>query len=359
MRLPIPLFCAALSFLPGLAQAQAAGQQPAYGEPQAYDAPRPAPYGQAELDALIAPIALYPDDVVRLVLEASRAPAEVAEAGQWSRVNRGMTGDDAVRAVQGYGWQPSVKALVAYPDLLERMAESPQWTFDLGNAWLGQPAEVMGTVQALRQRAYDSGALRNDNYQSVQATDQGITVAPATPYIYYVPYYDPLVVYGGWWWPGYRPVYWRPWRPSPVFVTNVVVVNRGFRGPAFAHHGSHPRNISPAARFQARDNAAFVARTQAAGRPAQVQNHAPAQSFHTQPYRRVPESQRQPSVQSHSRAQPHVQSRGQPAVQSHVAPAFRQQQGPRPAVAAQHSAPRSSGGGSTGQRQQHHHRGRS
>src|ERR1700704_6550190 len=135
MRFLILLFCAALSFLPRLAQAQA---------------PR---YEQAQLEALLAPVALYPDDVVRLVLDASTAPGEIAEAAQWSRVNRGMTGEDAVRAVQDRPWQPSVKALAAYPDLLERMAESPQWTFDLGNAWLGQQAEVMNTVQVLRQRA--------------------------------------------------------------------------------------------------------------------------------------------------------------------------------------------------------------
>jgi hypothetical protein len=354
LHLSIPFFCAALSFLPGLAQAQGAGQQQD-AQAQGYNAQRQTSYAQAELDALLAPIALYPDDVVRLVLDASTAPAEVAEAAQWSRVNRGMTGEDAVRAVQAYGWQPSVKALVAYPDLLERMAESPQWSFDLGNAWLGQQAEVMNTVQVLRQRAYDSGGLRSDNYQTVQATDQGIAVAPAMPYIYYVPYYDPLVVYGGWWWPAYRPVHWRPWHPSPVFVTNVVVVNRGFRGPAFAHHG----NISPAARFQARNNAAFVARAQAAGRPAQFQNQVPAQSFHsqsfrTEPFRRVPESQRQPSVQS--RGQPFVQSHGQPFVQSRVAPAFPQHQGQRPAFAGQHSAPRSSAGGSTASQ---HPRGRS
>jgi hypothetical protein len=350
MRLSILLFCAALSFLPGLAQAQGSAQQQAYGQaagslPQ-YSS-RQTPYAQAELDALIAPIALYPDDVVRLVLDASRAPAEVAEAGQWSQANHGMTGEDAVRAVQAYGWQPSVKALVAYPDLLERMAESPQWTFDLGNAWLGQQADILNTVQILRQRAYDSGNLRSDNYQTVQAGDQGITVAPAMPYIYNVPYYDPLVVYGGWWWPAYRPVYWRPWRPSPVFVTNVVVVNRGFRGPVVAHHG----NVSPAAGFQARNNAAFVARAQAAGRPAQLQNRVPAQSFREQAYRRVPESQRQPSVQS--RGQPYIQSHPQPYVQSHTAPAFSQHQGQRPAFAAQ----RSSGGGSSAQQQ--HHRGRS
>ena len=289
MRLPILLFCAALSFLPGLAQAQ-----------QGYD-PQRHGYSQAELDALLAPVALYPDDVVRLVLDASTAPGEVAEAAQWSRVNRGMTGEDAVRAVQQYPWQPSVKALVAYPDLLERMEESPQWTFDLGNAWVAQQADVMNTVQALRQRAYASGTLRSDSYQTVQSSGQAITVVPAMPYIYYVPYYDPLIVYGGWWWPAYRPVFWRPWRPHPVFVTNVVVVNRGFRAPvAFAHHN----NAAPAARFQAQRNAAFTARTQAANRPppaAQIQNRATVQPrSQSQPYRRVPESQRQPIVQSHA-----------------------------------------------------------
>jgi hypothetical protein len=325
MRFPILLFCAALSFLPGLAQAQS--------------------YGQPQLDALVAPIALYPDDVVRLVLDASSAPSEVAEAAQWSKNNRGMTGEDAVRAVQEYPWQPSVKALVAYPDLLERMAESPQWTTDLGKAWLAQQADVMSTVEALRQRAYSSGTLRSDNYQNVESTDQGISVVPAMPYIYYVPYYDPLAVYGGWWWPAYRPVFWRPWRASPVFVTNVVVVNRGFRGPgSFAHHS----NVSPAVRFQARNNAAFVARAQLAGRPAQFQNRVPPLAFHTQAFQRVPESQRRPIVQS----------RGQPFVQSHVAPAFRQQQFQqhqfqRPAFAAQHSMPRFSGGGSAAQ---HHGR---
>jgi len=323
MRSLILLFCAALSFSPAGAQAQ----QPRYG--------------QAELDALLAPVALYPDDVVRLVLDASTTPDQVAAAAQWSRVNRGMTGDDSVRAVQEYRWQPAVTALVAYPDLLERMAESSQWTSDLGNAWLAQQADVMNTVQALRQRAYASGTLRSDSYQTVQSSGQGIVVAPAMPYIYYVPYYDPLVVYGGWWWPAYRPVFWRPWRPQPVFVTNVVVVNRGFRGPvAFAQH----RNISLAARFQAQGSAAFVARGQAANRPApaaQFQNRWQPR-LQVQPFHRVPEANRQPIVQSH------------------VAPAFPQQRQmmQRPAfVAHQQQFQRPSSGGQRQHAQQH--RGRS
>ncbi len=303
MRSLILLLCAALSFSSASAQAQ----QPHYG--------------RAELDALLAPIALYPDDVVRLVLDAATAPGEVAEAAKWSRANRGMTGEDAVRAVQEYGWRPSVKAMVAYPDLIERMAESPQWTFDLGNAWVAQQAEVMSTVQALRQRAYASGTLRSDAYQTVQASGEGIAVVPAMPYIYYVPYYDPLVVYGGWWWPAYRPVFWRPWFPRPVC----------------------PNPVSPAARFQAQNSAAFVARAQAANRPApavQFQNREFQNRIQVQPFRRAPEASRQPITQGH------------------VQPAFQQQRQimQRPVFAAhQQQFHRESGG----QRQHAQHRGRS
>src|SRR3954466_5828661 len=150
MRILLFLFCAALSLLPAAARAQ----NPLYDP--------------AELDGLLAPVALYPDAVVNLVLAAAVTPDQVAEAAQWTRVNRGMTGDDAVRAVQDRPWQPAVKALVAYPELLERMAESPQWTFDLGNAYLGQQTQVAATIQSLRQRAYASGYLRSDTEQAVQ-----------------------------------------------------------------------------------------------------------------------------------------------------------------------------------------------
>jgi hypothetical protein len=230
MRILLILFCAALSFLPAAARAQS---------PQ---------YNQPELEALLAPVALYPDPVLSQVLGASVAPGEVAEAAQWTRMNRGMSGDDAVRAVQDRGWQPAVAALVAYPELLESMADSPQWTFDLGNAYISQPAQVMATVQSLRQRAYASGSLQSDAEQTVQSYGQTIAVLPAVPNVYYVRYYDPLVVYGPFWRPAYRPVYWRPWAPRPAFVTKHVFVAQ--------------RNVV------------------------------------VQPYHRVPESQRQPIVQS-------------------------------------------------------------
>jgi hypothetical protein len=269
MRFLPVLFCAALSFLPATLRAQT---------PQ-YD-PQPAGvYDPAQLDSLLAPVALYPDAVLAQLLAAAATPDQVAEAAYWTRMNRGMTGDDAVRAVQDRPWQPAVKALVAYPDLLERMADSPQWTVDLGNAYLSQPALVMATVQTLRERAYASGYLHSDAEQTVQYYGSTVSVLPAVPNVYYVRYYDPLVVYGSAWRPVYRPVYWRPWAPRPVFVTNVVVPHR----VVVPHSVVAPRAVP------------------------RIQGNVVVR-----PYHRIPEANRQPIVQS----------RGQPIVQSRVAPAF-------------------------------------
>src|SRR6267378_2924057 len=183
-------------------------------------------YSQPELDALLAPIALYPDPLLSQILTAAVYPDQVAQAADWSRRNPGVSGDDAVQMVQDQPWEPSVKALVAYPDVLARMGESPRWTVDLGNAFLGQQTQTMAAVQALRQRAQASGYLRSDGEQYVYQQDQAIAVQPVYPQYVYVRYYDPLVVYGTWWWPAYRPVFWRPWAPRVVFVNHVNIVSR-------------------------------------------------------------------------------------------------------------------------------------
>lgn len=229
-------------------------------------------YEQAELEALLAPVALQQDAVLWNVLAAATTPDQLAEAAQWTRMNRGMTGGDAVRAVQERPWSPAVKALVAHPELLERMAESPQWAFDLGNAYLAQEQEVLATVQSLRQRAYAAGTLQSDSVQTVQRQGEVLAVQPAVPHIYHVRYYDPLVVYGPWWL-SYRPVLWRPWAPRPVFVNHVVVVSKP---------------LSPAARLQQRSTRDFLEREK---------QHRPS----LQPYHRIPESRRQPIVQSGER----------------------------------------------------------
>lgn len=175
-------------------------------------------FSQPELEALLAPIALYPDAVLSHVLVAATHPDDLREAAAWSRANPQLSGESAVRAADREPWHPSVKALVAFPDLLARMDESPQWISDLAQAFVEQEPHVMDTVQALRRRAQINGGLESDGQYSVEQHGGSIAVVPAQPHYVYVPYYNPYVVYGPWW-HTYRPVYWRPWHPRPaVFV---------------------------------------------------------------------------------------------------------------------------------------------
>jgi len=178
--------------------------------PPAYAQERKA-YGQAELDQTLAPVALYPDALLSQVLMASTYPLEIVEAARWSRAHPGIQGDEAVRAVADKDWDPSVKSLLAFPQLLTRMDEKLEWTRRLGDAFLAQEAQVMDTVQELRQRAQATGNLAPDERQRVVADGRTIVIEAADPGVVYVPYYDPFVVYGTWWWSAYPPVGWAPW----------------------------------------------------------------------------------------------------------------------------------------------------
>ena len=231
----------------------------------AYAQPAPRVFSQGELDAVLAPVALYPDPLVTHILNASVYPQDVAAAAAWSRANPQLQGDAALAAIDGEPWNPSVKALVAYPEVLARMAESPQWLADLGAAYVGSPDAVNAEIQQLRQRAQATGNLQSNNDQYVYQQGDDIVVQPVYPGVIYAPYYNPYIVYGPWWVPAFHPVYWRPWVWRPVVVTRVVAPVRVVR-PV------HPLPVS---------------------RPVQVT-----------PYRRVPESQRQPIIQSHSNVQP-------------------------------------------------------
>jgi hypothetical protein len=241
----------------------------------------PRVYNQAELDALLAPIALHPDGLLSQILIAATYPEEVGVAARWSRANPHLKGDDALRAVQGEPWDPSVKALVAFPELLARMDESPQWLHDLGEAFLLQEPHVMDTVQGLRQRAQAAGQLASTEQLAVYQQGEAIVVQPRTQIIY-VRYYDPHVVYGPWWWPHYRPVFWRPWAPHPVFVAH------GFFFSKPDWHHRHVRVLH---------------------RPVHVHRHhhthvVPGKWQHrkhvvVKPHVRVPEAQRQPIVRQH------------------------------------------------------------
>ena len=180
-----------------------------------------AAFSQQALDQMLAPIALYPDSLLSQILMASTYPLEVVEAARWSRAYPGLTGDRAVRAVERMDWDPSVKSLAAFPEILAMMDEKLNWTESLGDAFLAQEPQVMDSVQYLRQKAYAAGNLRSNEWMRVQTQGLFIAVEPLDPRIIYVPYYDPLVVYGPWWWPAYQPVRWAPWHgyyARPGFV---------------------------------------------------------------------------------------------------------------------------------------------
>jgi Protein of unknown function (DUF3300) len=201
-------------------------------------------YTQAQLDQMLAPIALYPDPLLSQILMASTYPLEVVQAARWSDVHPGLQGDDAVRAVEGESWDPSVKSLVAFPRVLAMMDERLDWMQALGEAFLEQEPYVMDTVQRLRARALAAGNLSSNDGMLVSQQGGTIVVEPANPQYVYVPYYDPLVVYGGWWWPAYPPVRWAPWpgyavRPGisvGIYLGGGVRISAGFFFGAFDWH---------------------------------------------------------------------------------------------------------------------------
>jgi hypothetical protein len=199
-------------------------------------------YGQAELDQMLAPVALYPDDLLSQVLMASTYPLEVVEAARWSRAHPGIQGDEAVRAAADKDWDPSVKSLLAFPNVLARMDENLDWTRRLGDAFLAQETQVMDTVQQLRQRAQAAGNLAPDERQRVVADGRTIVIEAADPRVVYVPYYDPYVAYGPWWWSAYPPVVWAPWpgyavgRPGLWWGVGVGITAGFFFGGVDWHH---------------------------------------------------------------------------------------------------------------------------
>jgi hypothetical protein len=165
-------------------------------------------FSQAELDQMLAPIALYPDVLLSQVLIASTYPLEIVEAARWSRRNPHLQGEDAVAAVADRDWDPSVKALVAFPELLAQLSEDLDWTRNLGDAMLFQEAQVMDSIQFLRARADAAGSLENTEYVRVVREEKTIIIEPARTHVIHVPYYDPWAVYGPWWRPAYPPVVW-------------------------------------------------------------------------------------------------------------------------------------------------------
>ncbi|MEI5996608.1 DUF3300 domain-containing protein [Paraburkholderia bengalensis] len=180
--------------------------------------PSPPAFKPEEIEALVAPIALYPDPVLSQVLMASTYPLEIVHAARWVKANPGVKGDAAVQAVQDQTWDASVKSLVAFPQILEPMSDKLDWTQKLGDAFLAQQKDVFAAVQRLRARAKESGNLESNEQQKViveqapaGAQTTVVRIEPANPEVIYVPAYNPTVVYGAWSYPAYPPTYWPPY----------------------------------------------------------------------------------------------------------------------------------------------------
>src|SRR5258707_15780813 len=155
-------------------------------------APRNAAATQQELDQMLAPIALYPDSLLSQIFMASSYPLEVVEAARWSRANPGLKGQEAVAAVEPKDWDPSVKSLAAFPQVLAMMDLQLAWTARPGDVFIVEEPQVMETVQSLRQQAYAAGNLRSSAqaYRVQQVDASGIEPAPSQ--VVYVPCYHTL-----------------------------------------------------------------------------------------------------------------------------------------------------------------------
>ncbi len=167
-------------------------------------------FSQAELDQMLAPIALYPDDVLSQILIASTYPLEVVQADRWAKQNSKLKGDKLTAALEKQNWDPSVKSLVNFPQVLSMMSEKIDLTEKVGNAFLSQEKDVMNSIQRLRSKAQASGNLKSTPEQKVIVEKETIVIQPSNPQVVYVPTYNPTVVYGVWPYPAYPPAYYYP-----------------------------------------------------------------------------------------------------------------------------------------------------
>ena len=174
-------------------------------------------FKQEELDQILAPIALYPDSLVAQILMASTYPLEVVQADRFAKQNASLKGEPLTKALEAQSWDPSVKSLVNFPQVLTMMSEKLEWTQKLGDAFLAQQKPVMDTIQGLRAKAQAAGNLKTTKEQTVIVEEKIIKIEPASPQVIYVPAYNPTVVYGAWPYPASPPYYYYP--PGYVATT--------------------------------------------------------------------------------------------------------------------------------------------
>jgi len=194
---------------PGLSAQDADAAPPPPETAQGGQAPAYAQQTPEQLQRLVAPIALYPDSLVAQVLAASTFPDEVVEADRWVQANPDLKGDDLGKAVDQQPWDPSIKALTAFPSVLGNMDKNLSWTSSLGDAYYNQQQDVMDAVQVMRHKAQTAGNLKSTPQQVVKDEGDDIDIDPASPDVVYVPAYNPWLVYG------YPVVAWPGWYPYP------------------------------------------------------------------------------------------------------------------------------------------------
>ncbi|HTL29200.1 MAG TPA: DUF3300 domain-containing protein [Tepidisphaeraceae bacterium] len=228
-----------------------AADQPRYTysttRPSAASAPastQPQALSEMEISQIVAPIALYPDPLISQILMASTYPLEIVQADRWAKANKALKGDALTAELEKQTWDPSVRSLVNFPDVLAALNDKLDLTIKLGDAFIAQQGDVMNTIQKLRAKAQAQGALKSNEQQKVtveaaptttvvvnvdaaQTTPptQVIKIEPTNPQTIYVPSYSPTVVYGSWPYPAYPPYYYYP--PAPSYGSNLVSFGLG------------------------------------------------------------------------------------------------------------------------------------
>ena len=225
---------AATSAVPAIAASGVAGVKPAAKT-----------FSQQDLDQLLAPIALYPDDLLVQMLMASTYPLEVVQAARFVKSYPNLTGKALEDAMAQMSWDPSVKSLTAVPQVLQQMNDKLDWMQKLGDAFLAQQKDVMATVQALRAKALAAGNLKSTEQQKVKTETEGgqtIYIIESTKTeVVYVPIYNPYYAYGPWWYPPHYPPYYM-YPPAYVYPPHVafhagIFVGVAIWGGVNWHHG--------------------------------------------------------------------------------------------------------------------------
>jgi hypothetical protein len=226
------------------AAAQVQAQAPAASDNATAPAATP-----EQLEQLVGPIALYPDDLVAIILPASTNPLQLVQADRFLEKRK----TDPKLPIDEK-WDDSVKALVNYPEVVKQMSGDLDWTADLGEAVVDDQGAVMDAIQAFRRKAQAAGNLKTDAKQDVVVEKEFIKIVPADPQVIYVPQYNPVtvVVYSAApvysYWPAPYPVYYYPYPPGAAFATGLIwgaAIGASWRGGYYgAHWGGGNNSIT-------------------------------------------------------------------------------------------------------------------